>query len=90
MSAELVSDFLAANPGWSVRDGRLHRNLSFADFAAAFAFMTRVAAHAEELDHHPNWSNVYNRVTIDLWTHDVGGLTHRDVSLAARIEAEVP
>ena len=74
-----------APPGWAVIDGKLHRELVFADFAEAFAFMTRVAELAERADHHPDWSNSWNTVTIDLTSHDVGGLTDRDVALAAAI-----
>lgn len=72
--------------GWDVVDGALHRRLIFADFAAAFAFMTRVAEIAEEHDHHPDWSNSWNVVEISLRSHDVGGvITERDVRLAHRI-----
>ncbi len=71
--------------GWEARDGGLHRELEFADFSQAFAFMTRVARLAEKLDHHPDWSNSWNRVTIDLTSHDVGGLTARDIRLAEGI-----
>jgi 4a-hydroxytetrahydrobiopterin dehydratase len=74
-----------APSGWEVIDGKLHRELVFADFAEAFAFMTRVAAAAERADHHPDWSNSWNTVTIDLTSHDVGGLTARDVVLAEAI-----
>ena len=72
--------------GWERRDGSLHRDLVFADFAEAFAFMTRVAEVAERLDHHPDWSNSWNRVSIDLTSHDAGGLTERDVELAREID----
>jgi len=86
---------MAAEPidvpdGWQVVDGKLHRELTFADFGAAFAFMTRVAAEAERLDHHPDWSNSYDTVTIDLLSHDVGHLTDRDRRLAEAISAVVP
>lgn len=74
-----------APEGWELIDGRLHRELTFDDFAAAFAFMTRVAAEAERLDHHPDWSNSWNRVEIDLVTHDEGGLTDLDRELAEAI-----
>jgi 4a-hydroxytetrahydrobiopterin dehydratase len=63
----------------------LHRELEFTDFSEAFGFMTRVALAAEKLNHHPNWSNVWNRVTIDLSTHSAGGVTEFDVELARRI-----
>jgi 4a-hydroxytetrahydrobiopterin dehydratase len=75
----------SAPAGWSEVDGRLHREFVFGDFAAAFAFMTRVAAVAEELDHHPDWSNSWNRVVIDLVTHSAGGITDKDRELARRI-----
>ena len=70
--------------GWREVEGRdaIARSLRFADFNAAFGFMTRLALVAEKLDHHPEWSNVYNRVEITLSTHDAGGLTERDVALA--------
>lgn len=83
LSDEQVSRELEALDGWSVRDGRLFREFEFATFMDAFAFMTRCAFAAEKLDHHPNWSNVYNRVEVTLWTHDVGGLTAFDCKLAA-------
>lgn len=72
--------------GWTVRDGKLHRELTFEDFAEAFGFMTSVALAAESLNHHPEWSNVYNRVTIDLTTHDAGGISEHDFALARRID----
>ena len=72
--------------GWSVVDGRLHRELEFADFAEAFGFLARVALAAERLGHHPDWSNSWNRVVIDVVSHDVGRLTERDRALAEAIE----
>ena len=86
LSGDEISSALAALPDWSLIDGRLHREFKFADFAKAFAFMTDVAAVADKMDHHPDWSNVYNRVTIHLWTHDAGGITKLDVQLAENIE----
>ena len=76
-------------PGWSLVDGKLHRELVFSDFNAAFGFMTRVALIAEAMGHHPEWSNVWNRVAIDLTTHDTGGLSNLDQQLAQRINALV-
>ncbi|MFN9546384.1 MAG: 4a-hydroxytetrahydrobiopterin dehydratase [Cyanobacteriota bacterium] len=73
-------------PCWKVEGGKLQRQFTFADFSEAFAFMVRVALAAESLGHHPEWSNVWNRVTIALTTHDTGGLTNLDVELARRIE----
>lgn len=80
---------LATLPGWrhdAQRDA-IARQLRFADFGAAFAFMTRVALAAERLDHHPEWHNVYHRVDIVLTTHDAGGLTALDLALARAIDA---
>lgn len=71
--------------GWTVADGKLHREMEFGDFSEAFAFMTRVALAAEKADHHPDWSNSWNKVVIDLVSHDAGGLTHKDVSMAEAI-----
>jgi 4a-hydroxytetrahydrobiopterin dehydratase len=68
----------------------IRRNLRFSDFAEAFGFMTRVAILAEKADHHPEWFNVYNRVEILLTTHDAGGLSKRDIDLAAAIDAIAP
>ena len=79
--------FLQKQPAWSLRDGKLHREYLFADFNAAFGFMARVALLAEKADHHPEWCNVYNRVTVDLSTHDAGGVTAKDLALARRMEA---
>jgi len=72
-------------PGWTISEGKLHRELRFDDFVAAFSFMAAVALLAEKMDHHPEWSNVYNRVVIDLTTHDAGGLTTRDFDLARAV-----
>lgn len=82
-----VARRLQALPGWTVAGGKLHRDFQFRDFTEAFGFMARVALIAEKMDHHPDWSNVYNRVTIDLVTHDAGGLTSLDFDLAGRISA---
>lgn len=70
---------------WSLRAGRLHAEFAFLDFAAAFGFMAAVAIEAARLDHHPNWTNVYSQVTVDLVTHDVGAVTELDVTLARRM-----
>lgn len=86
--AELAAG-LAGLPAWRVVDGRLRRELAFADFDAAFAFMQRVAAHARRLDHHPDWSNSYAKVEIELVTHSVGALTRLDLELARAIDASV-
>jgi 4a-hydroxytetrahydrobiopterin dehydratase len=73
-------------PGWSFKDRKLHREYQFADFPHAFGMMATAAPAIEKMDHHPEWSNVYNRVTVDLSTHDVGGITEKDFDLAMLIE----
>ena len=80
---------LAGLQGWSAVEGRdaIGKSFKFADFNEAFAFMTRIAMAAEKMDHHPEWFNVYNRVDIVLSTHDAGGLSSRDVTLAKTIDA---
>jgi 4a-hydroxytetrahydrobiopterin dehydratase len=83
--AEIV-ERAAALDGWELVDGMLHRELRFANFSEAFGFMTRVALAAEKLDHHPNWSNVWNTVVIDITSHDAGGLTELCFELAAAVD----
>ena len=88
MAAKLVGEAraaaLAGLKGWAEVQGRdaIRKEFRFKDFNAAFGFMARVALQAERMDHHPEWSNVYNRVDVTLATHDAGGLTARDVTLA--------
>ena len=91
LSAEEREGALAELPGWHWGEGRdaTRRVFAFADFSEAFAFMTRVALLAEKADHHPEWSNVWNKVEILLTTHDAGGLTEKDVDLAKSIDALV-
>ena len=86
LTASDLASLATTLPNWQLVAGKLHRDLVFADFVEAFAFMTKVALVAEALDHHPEWSNVWNRVSIDLVTHDIGGLSHLDVQLAQRID----
>ena len=74
-------------PGWQLEGEHLQRSFRFPDFSQAFAFMVRVALLAEKHDHHPEWSNVWNRVDIRLTTHDAGGLSARDVAMARAIDA---
>ena len=73
--------------GWEVDDGTLHRRFEFADFVAAFGFMTKVALAAEKANHHPDWSNSWNEVDVHLVNHDAGGITASDVDLATRMNA---
>ena len=72
--------------GWSINRGNLHRVFEFKDFSHAFGFMTRVALAAEKMDHHPDWSNVWNKVTVDLSTHSAGGITRNDFDLAEKMQ----
>ena len=81
-----ISAGIAKLAGWSVQNGKLHREYKFADFPHAFGFMATAAPAIEKMDHHPEWSNVYNRVTVDLTTHDAGGITQKDFDLAALLE----
>ena len=69
-------------PGWSVANEKLHKEFQFDDFNQAFGFMTRAAMEIEKMNHHPEWFNVYNKITIELTTHDAGGITKNDVNLA--------
>jgi len=78
---------LEALPGWSLVGGKLHKAFVFRDFVEAWGFMSAAALVAEAMGHHPEWSNVWNRVTVDLTTHDAGGLSALDFDLAARMEA---
>lgn len=82
LSDEALAKALAALPGWTVEAGKLHRELRFGSFTRAFGFMAACATVAEKLDHHPEWSNVYGTVVVDLVTHDAGGITALDVTLA--------
>ena len=77
---------LTSLPDWTVKDGKLHRDLTFRDFIHAFGFMSTAALAIEKKNHHPEWSNVYNRVSIDLTTHDSGGITAADVELARTLD----
>jgi len=91
-----IAEKLGALEGWAIVDGKLHRTYEFTNFEAAFGFMSTVAPLCEAINHHPEWFNVYNRVTIDLTTHDVGGLSNTDFMLAGlfnqtvAMEAEAP
>ena len=76
--------------GWHLHNDKLQRQFVFADFVEAYGFMSRVALLAEVMDHHPEWSNVYNRVEINLTTHDAGGISQRDFTLAERINRLLP
>lgn len=87
LSEAEIEDNLATLRGWALVNGKLHKSLHFGSFVEAFGFMASVALIAESMNHHPEWSNVYNRVAIDLTTHDAGGISQRDFDLAAKIDA---
>lgn len=86
LTATEIDAALADRPAWKVEDGKLHRTFVFADFVTAFAFMTRAAFAAERLNHHPDWSNVWSKVSVSLWTHDAGGITSLDFDLARAMD----
>ncbi len=92
LTEDARAQLAASLPGWAMAEGRdaIRRAFRFADFSAAWGFMSRVALLAERMDHHPEWSNVYNRVEILLTTHDAGGLSEKDVALARAIDRLVP
>jgi 4a-hydroxytetrahydrobiopterin dehydratase len=77
---------LAVLKGWTVVSGKLHKEYKFADFIHAFGFMATAALAIEKMEHHPEWFNVYNRVTVDLTTHDAGGITSKDAELAKTLD----
>jgi len=81
-----IEKHLAQLNGWKLKKDSIHKEFKFKDFSAAFGFMTRVALEAEKLNHHPDWKNVYNTVSITLNTHDAGGLTQLDFKLAKLID----
>jgi 4a-hydroxytetrahydrobiopterin dehydratase len=89
LSAAEIEELAASLPTWTLVAGKLQRQFVFADFSEAFGFMARVALLAETLGHHPDWSNIWNRVSIALTTHDTGGLTNLDVELARQIDGLV-
>lgn len=85
LSNDEIKTRLDALSGWSLRDGKLFRELKFKSFVEAFGFMTSAALLAESKNHHPEWKNVYSTVTVELTTHDAGGLTELDFELASRM-----
>jgi 4a-hydroxytetrahydrobiopterin dehydratase len=87
MPVTAITDEIDQLTDWQVINGKLNRTFEFKDFVDAFAFMTKVAIVAEKMDHHPELFNVYNRVAIDLATHDIGGIGVLDIELAKKIDA---
>jgi 4a-hydroxytetrahydrobiopterin dehydratase len=86
LSEKEIAQEVAKLSGWKVVNGKVNKTFEFDDFVQAFGFMTRVAMEAEKMNHHPEWFNVYNRVRIDLVTHDVGGISDYDIKLANTID----
>jgi 4a-hydroxytetrahydrobiopterin dehydratase len=86
MTPEQIEAELNNLPGWELKNEKLHRELKFKNFGQAFGFMTQAAILAEQMDHHPEWFNVYSRVTIDLTTHEAGGISPRDFELAQKMD----
>ena len=82
LSESDIDEELKKLSGWNVKDDKLHKEFQFDNFNQAFGFMTRAAMEIEKMNHHPEWFNVYNRITVDLTTHDAGGITNNDVNLA--------
>jgi len=82
LSQTEIDEELKNLPGWSVKNEKLHKEFQFDSFNQAFGFMTRAAMEIEKMNHHPEWFNVYNKITVELTTHDAGGITKNDVKLA--------
>ena len=82
LSDEDINEKIKDLPGWSIINRKLHKEFTFETFNQAFGFMTRAAMEIEKMNHHPEWFNVYNKLTVELMTHDAGGITQNDISLA--------
>ncbi len=87
LTEEQIKTELQGLQGWSIVNGKLHKDFVFDDFIEAFGFMCKAAIHIEKMNHHPEWFNVYNKITVDLVTHDAGGITQNDVSLARTLNS---
>lgn len=87
MTDSEINDAIGALPGWRVENSKLRREYRFADFVHAFGFMATAAIAIEKMNHHPEWFNVYNRVTVDLTTHDAGGISPKDFELARLLDS---
>lgn len=86
LTKQQITEKLSSMEGWEFEDNAIHTSFEFTDFKDAFSVMTRIAFEAEKLNHHPNWSNVYNQLNISLSTHDAGGVTEKDFELASIID----
>ena len=82
LSDEQIKKELSNLHGWNVTNGKLHKDFIFKDFIEAFGFISKAAIHIEKMNHHPEWFNVYNKIKVDLVTHDAGGITQNDINLA--------
>ena len=82
LSSESIDHELKNLNGWTIVNNKIHKEFQFDDFNQAFGFMTRAAMHIEKMNHHPEWFNVYNKIIVDLTTHDAGGITQNDINLA--------
>ena len=87
LTEEQIRVELQGLQGWSMVNGKLHKDFVFEDFIEAFGFMCKAAIHIEKMNHHPEWFNVYNKISVDLVTHDAGGITQNDVSLAKTLNS---
>ena len=85
LSEQELTSLVEILPNWGIQNSKLRREWQFKNFVEAFGFITQVAIISEKLNHHPEWSNVYSKVTIELTTHDAGGVTHLDIQLAKDI-----
>ena len=90
LSGNELDELVKSLSGWELKDGKLQKSFKFSNFIEAFGFMTRIALEAEKINHHPEWSNVYNTVTVKLSTHDAGGITDYDIKLANIIDSTKP
>ena len=86
LEKDQVNYFLEKNPSWNINDKSIKKEFKFKNFIDAFGFISKVALLSEKMNHHPNWQNTYNKVTIELTTHDIGGITSSDIKLAEAID----
>lgn len=87
LSEEQIRKELASLQGWTLANGKLHKDFTFEDFIEAFGFMCKASMYIEKMNHHPEWFNVYNKISVDLVTHDAGGITQNDIDLARTLNS---
>lgn len=90
LSGSELDEIVKSMHGWELKDGKLQKSFKFSNFVEAFGFMTKIALEAEKINHHPEWSNIYNTVAIKLSTHDTNGITDYDIKLAKIIDNTNP